>query len=156
MTTTDRTGTSRIRQAVDQARSVGVLRLGVLGPLVLVISGFGFPLTQLVIARFGRRGAAAAEAVSAGLLARDVMLVSTGVPRRLRWAPAALLWLEVGAAAMSTLAGLGALRRPGQSLNRTPAGIVEALRRACVGVMFGTHTYRYWMWLQPDRGLKPR
>jgi hypothetical protein len=39
--------------------------LPALGRLVLVVSGMGFPLTQAVIARFGRRGAAVAEGVAA-------------------------------------------------------------------------------------------
>ena len=47
----------------------------VLGGLVLVLSGLGFPLTQAVIARFGRRGALVAEGVAVGLLVRDAALV---------------------------------------------------------------------------------
>ena len=80
-----------------------------LGVLILVLSGLGFPLTQLVIARFGRRGAIVADGVSAGLLVRDVALVRLGAPRRLRPVPAALLWLELGAAAVASVVGLGAV-----------------------------------------------
>lgn len=55
-----------------------------LGRAILVASGCGFPLTQAVIARFGRVGAIAAESVAVGLLVRDSALVASGAPRRLR------------------------------------------------------------------------
>jgi hypothetical protein len=125
-----------------------------LGRAVLLTSGLGFPLTQGVIARFGRGGAVAAEGVSAGLLVRDFAMVAGGAPRRLRPFPAALLWLELGAAGLASIAGLAAIRRPRQSLNRTPAGVIEALRRGAVGLLFGLHTYRFWIYLQPDHGRR--
>ena len=125
-----------------------------LGALILVLSGLGFPLTQIEIIRFGRRGAVAAEAVSAGLLVRDVALVRLGAPRRLRPVPAALLWLELAAAAVASIAGLGAIVSPRTSPARTRAGILEAVRQASVGALFGLHTYRFWIYLQPDRGLR--
>jgi hypothetical protein len=58
-----------------------------LGQIVLAVSGLGFPLTQAVIARGGRRGAIVAEGVA-------------------------------------------------------------------VGQLFGLHTYRFWIYLGPDRGLR--
>jgi hypothetical protein len=127
-----------------------------LGRAVLVTSGCGFALTQAVIARFGRGGAIVAEGVAVGLLVRDGALVGLGAPRRLRPFPAALLWLELGAAALAFVAGLAAIIRPRQRLDRTPAGVVEALRRGSVGLLFGLHTYRFWIYLQPDHGLRPR
>ena len=126
----------------------------VLGALILVLSGLGFPLTQLAIARFGRRGAVLAEGVSAGLLVRDVALVRLGAPRRLRPVPAALLWCELGAAAVASVAGLSAIAAPGRPLSRTPVAALEVVRRASVGVLFGLHTYRFWIYLQPGRGLR--
>ena len=125
-----------------------------LGRAMLVTSGLGFPLTQAVIACFGRGGAVAAEGVAVGLLVRDCAMVAGGAPRRLRPFPAALLWLELGAAGLASIAGLAAIRRPRQSLDRTPAGMVEALRRGAVGLLFGLHTYRYWIYLQPDHGRR--
>jgi hypothetical protein len=124
-----------------------------LGALILVLSGLGFPLTQVVIVRFGRRGAIVAEGVSAGLLVRDVALVKIGAPRRLRRLPALLLWLELTAAAVASIAGLGAVVSPRMSPARSRPGALEAVRQAAVGVLFGLHTYRFWIYLQPDRGV---
>jgi hypothetical protein len=125
----------------------------VLGRLVLVVSGLGFPLSQAVIARFGRRGAVVAEGVALGLLVRDAALVAMGTPRRLRRWPAILLWLELIAAAGATVAGLAAVARPGQVVDHTRAGRAEAVRRFTVGLLFGLHTYRFQIYLRPDRGL---
>jgi hypothetical protein len=124
-----------------------------LGGIVLVFSGLGFPLTQLAIARSGRRGAVVAEGVAAGLLARDVALLRRGAPARLRPLPRALLWLELAAAALATLAGLAAVARPAQAIEPTPAGGLEAVRRFAVGLLFGLHTWRFRIYLEPGRGL---
>jgi hypothetical protein len=107
-----------------------------------------------VIARFGRPGALVSEGVAVGLLIRDGALVGLGAPRRLRPFPAALLWLELGAAALASLAGLAAISRPRQRLDGTSAGGIEAFRRGSVGLLFGLHTYRFWIYLQADRGLR--
>lgn len=125
-----------------------------LGRAILVTSGCGFPLTQAVIARFGRAGAVVAEGVVVGLLVRDCALVAGGTPSRLRPFPAALLWLELAAAGLASVAGLAAIRRPRQRFDRTPAGAMEAIRRGAVGLLFGLHTYRFWIYLQPDRGRR--
>ncbi len=116
-----------------------------LGRAVLVISGCGFALTQAVIARFGRGGAIVTESVAVGLLVRDCALIGLRAPRRLRRVPAALLWLELGAAALASVIGLAAIRRPRQLLDATPAGLIEALRRGAVGLLFGLHTHRFWI-----------
>jgi hypothetical protein len=79
-------------------------------------------------------------------------MIVDGAPRRLRPFPAALLWLELGAAGLASIAGLAAIRRPRQRLDGTKAGVSEALRRAAVGLLFGLHTYRFWIYLQPDHG----
>jgi len=126
----------------------------VLGGLVLVLSGLGFPLTQAVIARFGRRGALVAEGVAVGLLVRDAALVRKGLLARLQPLSRLLLWLELGAAALSTLAGLAAVARPSQGVRPTAPGALEALRRFAVGLLFGLHTYRFWIYLGPDHGLR--
>ena len=63
-----------------------------LGQLVLVLSGSGFPLTQLAIRRLGRRGALVTESVCVGLAVRDAAMIATGAPARLRRGPALLLW----------------------------------------------------------------
>ena len=140
------------RGAVPPARQAALGWL--LGRAILVVSGCGFPLTQAVIARYERAGAVVAEGVAVGLLVRDCALVGRGAPRRLRPFPAGLLWLELGAAGLASVAGLAAIRRPCQGLDQTPAGAIEALRRGSVGLLFGLHTYRFWIYLQPDHGLR--
>lgn len=55
-----------------------------IGCVVLGLSACGYPLTQLVIRRWGVRGAAVAECVCAGLAIRDASIVAIGVPGRLR------------------------------------------------------------------------
>ncbi len=124
------------------------------GRLVLVASGFGFPITQLVIARFGRRGAVVAEGAAGLLLVRDAAMVRSGAPSRLRAFPAALLYAELAGAIGATLTGLVAVARPRQRLDRTPAGVAEGLRRFFVGFLFGMHTYRFWIYLQPGSGRR--
>ena len=126
----------------------------VLGRIVLVLSGLGFPLTQAVIARGGRPGAVVAEGVAVGLLVRDVALVRTGVPARLQPLPRLLLRLELGAAALAALTGLAAIARPDQRVGPSTRGALEVARRLAVGVLFGLHTYRFRIYLGADRGLK--
>lgn len=126
------------------------------GRIVLVLSGAGFPLTQLVIARFGRRGACVVEVVTAGLLVRDAVLVGSGAPTRLRRGPAVLLHLELAAAAVATAAGVRPMAIGTTQMRTGRAGIdaIEATRRAAVGTLFGLHTLRWWIYLGPDRGLR--
>jgi glyoxylase-like metal-dependent hydrolase (beta-lactamase superfamily II) len=128
----------------------GVKRMA--GAAFLGLSGLGYPLTQAAIAGFGRRGAVLAEGVAAGLLARDAALVRSGAPARLQPVPRALLWLELGAAAAATALGAAAVVRPGQRVDRTPAGVLEGLRRLGVGLLFGLHTWRFRIYLSPGSG----
>ncbi|MGB7961584.1 MAG: hypothetical protein WCF12_01305 [Propionicimonas sp.] len=129
---------------------------GTTGRVVLVLSGVGFPLTQLVIARFGRRGAAVVEVVTAGLLIRDAVLVGSGAPTRLRRGPAVLLHLELAAAAVATAAGVRPIATGTIQMFTGGAGMdaIEAVRRAAVGTLFGLHTLRWWIYLSPDHGLR--
>lgn len=116
------------------------------GAGVLAMSAMGFPLTQLVIARWGRCGAAAVECVCAGLLVRDAVLIAHGAPRRLRRAPAVLLWCELAAASAAVIAGL-----PGVVRSESPLA-VEVARRVAVAMLFGLHTYRFGIYLRPGQG----
>lgn len=117
--------------------------------LALLLSGVGYPLTEVALERGGRRGAILVEAVCAGLAGRDAALVAAGAPQRLRRLPAALLRLEFGAALAAAALGAPLL------LGSRPPGPLEHVRRGAVGTMFGMHTYRFWTYLQPDRGLRP-
>ncbi len=77
-----------------------------IGRTLLVLSGLGFPLSQVAIQRFGRRGAILVEAVAVGLLVRDAALLSAGTSHRLRRGPVRLVWFETAVAAVATLTGL--------------------------------------------------
>ena len=76
-----------------------------------------------------------------------------GAPRR---GPAALLWLEAAAGAAAVLAGLRPLldaKARDHAVQPRPDR-VEAARRAAIGVLFGLHTIRFGIYLQPDRGRR--
>ncbi len=130
---------------------------GGFGRGVLAVSGMGFPLTQLAIGRLGRRGAAIVEVVCGGLLARDAAMLATGAPSRLRRGPAVLLWLETAVGVVAVVAGLrplldGAARgRVKEARPDAPEGV----RRAAIGLLFGLHTLRFRIYLQPTHGLRP-
>ena len=128
-----------------------------LGQVILAVSGMGFPLTQMAIRRLDRRGAAIAEAACGALLVRDAAMIATGAPHRLRRGPAVLLWLELAAGTVAVATGLRPLvddaARERAILPRPDR--FEAVRRAAVGTLFGLHTWRFRIYLQPDRGLRP-
>ena len=128
----------------------------VIGPIVLGLSACGYPLTQLVIRRWGVRGAAVAECVCAGLAIRDASMVASGVPGRLRRFPASLLRLELAAGVVAALAGLHPLvstrSAGGPAVARACA--VESVRRAAVATLFAVHTIRFGIYLRPDRGRR--
>ena len=123
------------------------------GTVVLGLSACGYPLTQVVMRRLGRTGAGVVEAVCVGLTIRDGALIVAGPPRRLRRAPAVLLWLEFGAGIAATISGLEPLLRP-RSTEQVAArpGVVERVRRTAVATLFGLHTIRFWVYLRPDEG----
>ena len=74
---------------------------------MLGLSAAGFPLTQLAIRRFGRRGAIVTEGACAGLAVRDAAMIAAGTPAHLRRGPAFLLWLELAAAVAAAGLGVG-------------------------------------------------
>ncbi|HMD93386.1 MAG TPA: hypothetical protein VKG80_12160 [Trebonia sp.] len=129
----------------------------VIGAIVLALSACGYPLTQLAARRWGVRGAAMAECVCAGLAIRDASMVAGGVPGRLRRVPAALLFLELGAGAVASLAGLPPLLSAQPADRAAPARTCAAdnVRRAAVAVLFAIHTIRFGIYLRPDQGRRP-
>lgn len=130
---------------------------GGVGRGVLAVSGLGFPVTQLAIRRLGRGGAAIVELVCGGLLARDAAMLATGAPSRLRRGPAVLLWLETVVGAVAVLAGLRPLlsRTAREQVRDAQPDAPEGVRRAAIGLLFGLHTLRFRIYLQPTRGLRP-
>ena len=126
------------------------------GAVVLGLSACGYPLMQLVVRRWGVRGAAVAESVCAGLAVRDAAMLASGVPDRLRPVPAALLRLELAAGVVAVLAGLPPLRsvRPDGQAPPARAGAVGHVWRAAVATLFAVHTVRFWIYLRPDQGRR--
>lgn len=117
----------------------------------LVISGLGFPLSQMAIRRLGRSGAAVVVGVTTALLFRDAYLVSSGAPRGLRPVPAALLYLELGTALMASVLGLLALTSRGLAETTVQApGVLEVARRVALGTLFGLHTWRFAIYVGMD------
>lgn len=120
------------------------------------LSACGYPLTEMAVRRWGVRGAAVAESVCAGLVIRDASLVAGGVPGGLRRVPAALLFAELGAGAVASLAGLLTLLS-GQPADRAAAarpGTADGVRRAAVAALFAIHTVRFGIYLRPDHGRR--
>ncbi len=122
------------------------------GALVLGLSACGYPLTQLVVRRWGVRGAAVAESVCVGLAIRDAAMVAGGVPGRLRPVPAALLRLELAVGVVASLAGLPPLL--GGQPSPGPASAADDVRRAAVAALFALHTVRFGIYLRPDQGRR--
>jgi hypothetical protein len=124
---------------------------------MLGLSAAGFPLTPLAIRRLGRRGAIVTEGACVGLAVRDAATIAAGAPQRLRRGPAVLLWLELAAAVAAAGLGVGLAtddRASGQTAGSRQVP-PERARRAAVGALFALHTVRFWIYLQPDHGLKP-
>lgn len=130
-----------------------------IGRAVLALSGLGFPLTQLAIPRFGRPGAVAVavEILCGGLLVRDAAMIAVGVPGRLRRGPAVLLLLEAAVAGAAVVTGLRPVTDADALLRAAGKGRpdrLEAARRFAIGALFGIHTVRFRIYLQPDSGCK--
>jgi hypothetical protein len=126
------------------------------GKAVLGASGAGYPITQLTIQRFGRRGAAAVELACLALLARDSMMIARGTPKVLRPGPAALLWLECAAAIVAAAANARLLveASPAENAAAKPGSRSEMVRRLATAALFGLHTARFRIYLRPDQGRR--
>ncbi len=126
------------------------------GRLVLIASGLGFPLTQLALVRFGRRGAVLVEGVTTALLLRDAALVAAGAQGRLHRGPALLLCAETAIAVAASASSLPLVVSPGARARVAEPSWTgrEALRRIVIGTLFGLHTLRFHIYLQPGQGLR--
>ena len=130
-----------------------------IGSAVLGLSACGYPLTQLAIRLWGVRGAAVTECVCAGLAIRDALMVTDGVPGRLRRFPAALLRLELAVGVVASLAGLHSLLLSARSADGPAAArprSAETVRQAAVAMLFAVHTVRFGIYLRPDQGRRIR
>jgi hypothetical protein len=126
-----------------------------LGKIVLGLSAAGYPLMEFAIRRFGRRGAVVTEVACGGLAVRDAAMIIAAVPTRLRLVPAVLLWMELAAAVAASGLGLqSAIDDEFCECARANPGPPEIARRFAVAALFGLHTVRFWIYLQPDQGRK--
>jgi hypothetical protein len=127
-----------------------------IGAVVLGLSACGYPLTQLVVRRWGVKGAVVAECVCAGLAIRDAAMVASGVPDRLRTVPATLLRMELAVGTVASLAGLRLLvsaESPDQAVSaRTSAA--DDVWSTAVAALFALHTIRFGIYLRPDQGRR--
>ena len=125
-----------------------------IGWLAIGASAVGYPLTELVLQRGGKRGAVVVESVCVGLAFRDASMVAGGSPKRLQGIPAGLLYLELAAAVVASLAASRSLlieRRPDTS----KPDVVEIVRRGAICALFCLHTVRFHIYLSPDQGRRP-
>lgn len=125
-----------------------------IGAVVLGLSACGYPLTEAVIRRWGRGGAAVAESACAGLAIRDAVMVVGGVPARLGRLPATLLYLELATAMAASAAGLRPLLSacPADQAAGQGTGAAERGRRAAVAALFTLHTIRFAIYLSRGQG----
>lgn len=84
-------------------------------------------------------------------------MVAGGVAGRLRRAPAALLFLELGAGVVASLAGLPPLlsAQPADRAASARTRAADSVRRAAVAALFAIHTIRFGICLRPDQGRRP-
>ncbi len=117
-----------------------------LGVVLAVVSGSGFPLTQLAIARLGRPGAAVVGAVTVGILAIDVARIATRETATEDRRQAALLYAETAVAALATVANLALVTEQGRAAAQARGwrvGRVELVRRGLLGLLFGMRAGSY-------------
>ena len=124
------------------------------GWLVIGASAVGYPLTEIVVRRGGRRGAVLVESVCVGLALRDASMVAGGSPERLQRIPAGLLYLELAAAVVASLAASRSLVVD-EGPDTPKPGVVEIVRRGAVCALFCLHTVRFHIYLGPDQGRRP-
>jgi hypothetical protein len=122
-----------------------------LGAVIAVASGSGFPLTQFAIARFGRPGAVVVGALTAGILAVDIVTIATRDARSEGKGQTALLYAETAVAAVATAASLALVTEQGVAAASTRGwrvGRVELLRRIALGALFGMRSARFRQYLK--------
>jgi hypothetical protein len=127
----------------------------VVGAVIAVVSGSGFPITQYAIARLGRPGAAVAGAVTVGILAVDIATIATSDTAAEGKGASALLYAETALAALATVASLALVTGQGLAAAKDrgwQVGWVELVRRISLGAMFGIRSARYRSYLT----IRPR
>ena len=108
--------------------------------------------------RFGRPGRLAVTAGVAVLLLRDVGMVRSGVPLRLKRVPGALLYLELTCAGLGSLLGVAACARAsgpaaaGVKPARGPGARLDRAADSASALTFALHALRQAVYLTPGQG----
>ena len=124
------------------------------GWLAIGASAVGYPVTEVVLQRGGKRGAVVVESACVGLAFRDASMVAGGSPKRLQRIPAGLLYLELAAAVVASLAASRSLLID-KGADTPKPDVVEIVRRGAVCALFCLHTVRFHIYLSPGQGRRP-
>ena len=134
-----------------------------LGKLLLMLSLAGAPIILFVLRQFGRFGGPVVVAGCGTLFVRDLTMVTSEVPGRLKPLPRRLLFAEVSVSATATLTGLwawtvmpllgeraehGRSHRAGESAH---GRVVRVATTASVATLV-LHTVRFAIYLSPGQG----
>ncbi|MGO9581293.1 MAG: hypothetical protein ACLP36_00640 [Acidimicrobiales bacterium] len=130
---------------------------------LLMLSLAGAPVVLFVLRRFGRFGGPVVVAGCGTLFVRDVTIVTSGVPARLKPLPRLLLFAEVSVSATATLTGLwawivmplrgegtehGRSRRSGEGVH---GQVIRVATTASVATLV-LHAVRMAIYLSPGQG----
>jgi len=93
-------------RVAESSRPASRAGQGWLGKVLLVFSLAGLPLTLFLLRRVGRRGGLLVDAGCGVLFVRDVTMIATGTPAKLRVLPRVLLFVEVATSGLASFSGL--------------------------------------------------
>ena len=113
----------------------------------------GAPIILFVLRRFGRFGGPVVVAGYGTLFVRDLTMVTSGVPDRLKPVPRRLLFAEVSVSATATLAGLLAwIVMPSFGERERLHGRVVGVATAASVATLVLHAVRFAIYLGPGQG----
>ena len=128
---------------------------------LLGAAAVGIVAAPLVSRRYGRRGGLGVLGGVGALLARDTQMVLTGTPARLKVLPRALLYAELGSAAVATCLGLaawlrpvGRVRAPSGTSSPTGSSTLNDVASSMAALTFLLHTLRQAIYLTPGQGRR--
>jgi hypothetical protein len=130
---------------------------GWLGKMLLALSLAGGPIILFVLRKFGRWGGPVVAAGCGTLFVRDLTMVTSGVPNRLRPLPRLLLLAEMATSATATMAGLWTwvvepIRDGEPDDNRSGDGRGARLATGASVVTLALHSVRFAIYLSPSQG----
>ncbi len=115
-----------------------------------MLSAAALPSAILLLRRFDRRGALVVEAGCAILLARDLTMVVTGVPARLRPLPRVLLVAELVTSGTAVAAGWRAINDSAGAVKPPNDSPVAHLRTIAAAATFALHTVRQAIYVSTE------